>query len=505
MARSRKSSLATAAANTIITEPSSSVLFIDPAVNPLGPLIDSEPEDQGNQNNNDNELNEDNDTIEESNVLEIPAEFAHERGIISAAQSAAAAAAAAEITTAGPTGGASSQPEPPLFEIAVGDPVKVGELASSYTVYSVHTHTTSPAYRYSDFIVTRRYRDFRWLYHQLNNNHPGIIIPAPPEKQTVGRFDESFIEGRRAALERMLNKVSRHPLLQTDPDLKIFLESDSLNSDIKLKDRTAAADHHYRSTDQAKSAGGIIGAIGTAFSINGKFVETDEWFIDKRSYIDALDIQLRALSKALDTVIIQRKELADNTADFAATLTLLSEVELSRPLSTAVSGLAEVENRIRDLHERQGLQDMLTLGDTIDEYIRLIDSIKTVFAQRQKAYTTWYSADQDLNKKQQALARAIRIGKTAPERLAAQQDEVGEYERRAHGLRVAYDDICKTVKVEFDRFQREKIDDFRASVETYLESAVESQKEAIELWETFWDRQGFGDVQQDQNRPQVTA
>ncbi|KAK9370977.1 Vps5 C terminal like-domain-containing protein [Lipomyces kononenkoae] len=487
MARSRKSSLP---AGAVVPEDMTqetlarSVVFegIDPVANPLGPIANEHiPEE------NQEEVN---------GGLEVPSEWTNEPGIQSAAESAAAAAAAAanpgmswnQPTTSSGSGQRRVPVEEaanPTFDISVGDPIKVGELTSAHTVYNVRTRTTSKAFRYSDFTVTRRYRDFRWLYHQLNDNNPGIIVPAPPEKQAVGRFDESFVEGRRAALEKMLNKIAHHPVLQHDPDLKMFLETDTLSSEIKVRERLAVAQN------EAKGGGGIMGTLGGAFQFNGKFVETDEWFVDKRAYIEALDLQLKALSRALDTVIVQRKELADTTSDFASALTLLGEVELSRQLSSAISGLADVEQRIRDLHERQGLQDMLTLGDTIDEYVRLIDSIKVVFSQRQKSYISWQTAEQELVKKQQYLARVMRQGKTLPERLATMQEEAAEYERRVYSLRVAYDDICKTIKTEFEKFQKEKIEDFRSSVETYLESAVESQKEAIEIWETFYERQGF--------------
>ncbi|KAK9247356.1 Vps5 C terminal like-domain-containing protein [Lipomyces tetrasporus] len=489
MARSRKSSLPAGAIAPESLTPETlahSVVFenIDPVANPLGPLEnDHMPE----------EIKEE----EANGGIEVPSEYSNERGVQSAAESAAAAAAAAANPGASwnqPTTSSGSgqkhipveQAANPTFDISVGDPIKVGELTSAHTVYNVRTRTSSKAFRYSDFTVTRRYRDFRWLYHQLNNNNPGIIVPTPPEKQTVGRFDESFVEGRRVALEKMLNKIAHHPVLQQDPDLKMFLETDTLSSDIKIRERLTGAQ------SDAKGGGGIMGSLGGAFQFSGKFVETDEWFVDKRAYIEALELQLKALSRALDTVIVQRKDLADTTSDFANALTLLGEVELSRPLASAINGLAEVEQRIRDLHERQGLQDMLTLGDTIDEYVRLIESIKSVFGQRQKSYLSWQTADQELAKKQQYLARVMRQGKTPPERLGTMQEEVAEYERKVYSLRIAYDDICKTIKTEFEKFQKEKIEDFRSSVETYLESAVESQKEAIEMWETFYDRQGFG-------------
>ena len=49
--------------------------------------------------------------------------------------------------------------------------------------------------------------------------------------------------------------------------------------------------------------------------------------------------------------------------------------------------------------------------------------------------------------------------------------------------------ISETIKSELERFEFEKIDDFRNSVEIFIESSIESQKEAIELWETFYERE----------------
>jgi sorting nexin-1/2 len=153
----------------------------------------------------------------------------------------------------------------PTFSIYVGDPHKVGDLTSSHTEYSVTTKTTSKGYRNSDFTVSRRYRDFLWLYTQLHNNNPGVIIPPPPEKQAVGRFDVDFVESRRAALERMLNKSAAHPILQHDSDLKLFLESEAFNVDIKNKERKDVG------LGESK---GMFGSMLSGSS--GKFVEHDD-------------------------------------------------------------------------------------------------------------------------------------------------------------------------------------------------------------------------------------
>ncbi|RHZ74717.1 hypothetical protein CDV55_109031 [Aspergillus turcosus] len=43
----------------------------------------------------------------------------------------------------------------------------------------------------------------------------------------------------------------------------------------------------------------------------------------------------------------------------------------------------------------------------------------------------------------------------------------------------------RLMRNELQRFEKEKVEDFKSGVETFLESAVEAQKELIELWETF--------------------
>ena len=171
----------------------------------------------------------------------------------------------------------------PTFDITVGDPHKVGDLTTSHIVYQVRTkvsllvtierqpliacQTSSKAYKQPEFAVSRRYRDFLWLYNQLHTNNPGVVVPPPPEKQAVGRFDSNFVESRRAALERMLNKSAAHPILQHDGDLKLFLESEAFNVDVKHKERKEPG------LGESK---GMFSSFGLSVGSSGKFIEHDD-------------------------------------------------------------------------------------------------------------------------------------------------------------------------------------------------------------------------------------
>ena len=60
---------------------------------------------------------------------------------------------------------------------------------------------------------------------QLTEMFPCYFIPALPDKATMNlfgsRFEESFVEGRRIALEQFLNRIVRHPDLVSSKVVKV--------------------------------------------------------------------------------------------------------------------------------------------------------------------------------------------------------------------------------------------------------------------------------------------
>jgi len=181
----------------------------------------------------------------------------------------------------------------------------------------------------------------------------------------------------------------------------------------------------------------------------------------------------------------------------------LSTVELAPSLSGPLEGLSDLQTRIRELYERQALQDVLTLGITVDEYIRLISSIKMAFAQRQKSFHSWHTAEAELQKRKTTQEKVLRQGKTQQDRLNQLQADVGEGERKCHQARLLFEDMGRLMRAELERFEREKVEDFKSGVETFLEGAVEAQKELIELWETFLMQLDAEEEDEPFFRPQV--
>lgn len=91
--------------------------------------------------------------------------------------------------------------------------------------YKIHSNTTRAGFESGAHSVVRRYSDFTWLSQELSKEYPGVIVPPLPEKLTVGRFGEDFIESRRRALEKFLQRVASHPELSNSQFFIVFLQA----------------------------------------------------------------------------------------------------------------------------------------------------------------------------------------------------------------------------------------------------------------------------------------
>ena len=87
------------------------------------------------------------------------------------------------------------------------------------------TSSNIPGYVYGETVVGRRYSDFNWLSTELSRFCAGVIVPALPEKQTVGRFSTEFVEARRRSLERFLLRIAAHQELNTSSIFITFLQA----------------------------------------------------------------------------------------------------------------------------------------------------------------------------------------------------------------------------------------------------------------------------------------
>ncbi|EPY49859.1 retromer complex subunit Vps5 [Schizosaccharomyces cryophilus OY26] len=374
-------------------------------------------------------------------------------------------------------------PSVPPLNIQVHDPHTVSELAKSHTVYLVSSQLESDSVQSTEVTVQRRYRDFDCLYQLLSNNYPGCIIPPPPEKQVVGRLDDEVVEHRRAALEVMLRKISSHPLLRNDSFFEKFLRVD--NFDTKLTNYVTPIDAASSST--ASGSSGLLDSFTSAFhtSSSSKYIEQDPLLAETKLSLDALETQLRSMYHALLLCIDQRLQLLSSIHDFGESLANLSLVDLDPSLSSQLDNLSQIQIELQFSQERKVAQDNLTLGVTIEEYIRNIESAKNAYSTRQKLWQVWQSSLQSLSRLDAQLDKCRKQSKFQQKSLPYLESQVEKYRVKSSQLAQQFENSTALLKHDLKQFSNIRVDDLKASVETWLESAIESQKELIDRWESF--------------------
>uniref|UniRef100_A0A3B4FQH2 Sorting nexin-1 n=1 Tax=Pundamilia nyererei TaxID=303518 RepID=A0A3B4FQH2_9CICH len=400
----------------------------------------------------------------------------------------ATAKPSAPAPTSLPAAASLAKPQPPALE-------EVRDGMNAYMAYKVSTQTTLPMFRNKTFTVRRRFSDFLGLYEKLSEKHGpnGFIVPPPPEKSLlgmtkvkVGKEDSSstdFVERRRGALERYLQRVVNHPSLLQDPDVREFLEREELPRAVST---------------QALSGAGFLKMINKATDAVSKMTikmnESDVWFEEKLQEVESADQQFRKLHALVESLVVHRKELSLNTASFAKSAAMLGSAEDNTALSRALSQLAEVEDKMEQLHQEQAASDTFTFAEMIADYIRLLVGffphrkcefcdLQGSFDHRMKAWQRWQDAQSMLQKKRETEAKLLWANK--PDKLQLAKEEIAEWEAKVTQYERDFERVSATVRKEVIRFEREKTKNCKRQVITYLECLLQSQQQLIKYWEAF--------------------
>ncbi|KAG8175510.1 hypothetical protein JTE90_009144 [Oedothorax gibbosus] len=373
-----------------------------------------------------------------------------------------------------------------VLDISISDPQKIGDGMGAYVVYKVSTKTNLAYYKKKNFSVSRRFSDFLGLHDKLveKHLHLGRIVPPAPEKDMIGMTkikmskddtasSSEFVEKRRIALERYLNRTAEHPVLRMDPDFREFLEMD--------------LDLPKAKSTSALSGAGVLrlfNRVGDSVNkMTFKMDESDPWFEEKQHQIENLDQQLRKLHASVESLVLHRKELSSNTGAFAKSAAMLGNCEEHTALSRALSQLAEVEEKVEQLHNQQAGQDFFLLAELLKDYIALIGAVKDVFHQRVKVYQTWQHAQQVLTKKRELKAKLELAAKQ--DKVPQAKEEVIEWEAKSERGQEEFENISKMIRKEVERFEKSRVYDFKVSIVKYMESLLETQQQLIKHWEAF--------------------
>jgi len=173
------------------------------------------------------------------------------------------------------------------------------------------------------------------------------------------------------------------------------------------------------------------------------------------------------------------------TQEFADAIGTLAASGLSKHLSASLKVLAQLEAQAKELQESQARDDLVILTGTADEYVRLITSVRLAFQSRVKTYHNMKLAGSERTRIRNANEKVMRQHTMDRQSALPLQREIEQVELKAQEARTKFEEVTQLCKAEMDRFERERINDFKEALERFLEGILRRQNEIIESWDGY--------------------
>lgn len=336
----------------------------------------------------------------------------------------------------------------------------------AFIVYKVRTRTTLPQYSSAEFHANRRFRDFDWLFTQLVEKWPGLIIPPLPEKAIVGKvsgadFTPEFIEARRKHLETFLRRVTSHVELHHAEALQVFLEaSDEAFEAAKAASRSAANGQQGR-WGQLLTDGwhGLRSWSGKSLGMSAAALPDggvgDRQCDELRGYVSRLEAQLGALHKAAERLAKRHRAEAAGMTEVGAAFAQLGangDEDWPKPLASQLSHLGVTSDLAARTLGEQAEAEGAQLDEPLRDVLRRLQQCKHALSTREHAYQAWQGSIAALDQRRSKAAKAI--GAEASDGKAQQMElEIGEGEAAVRQGKAEYEQIKERTNREVARFQ----------------------------------------------------
>ena len=371
-----------------------------------------------------------------------------------------------------------------FINIVVSEPQKVEEgslsAVTSYVTYKVSTETNRPGMSYSTVSVVRRYSDFVWLSEMLTLTNGGAIIPALPDKSMVSKFGTDFIESRKRSLERFLHRVAAHPELGRTDHFLVFLQADeaglkqaiSLSKNLKPSATKSAK-------ELAKSTWSLyVGKQGKQAEIekSAEDVQVDEIF----TYVLELEKIMNKVSAAASSIVERSKKMAYSYHEFGTSVTNLGLCE-GEDFGDTLSKFGETVDELSNTINEHASAEEMKFQEPLDEYARLVQSVKTAISVRNEKRGNYVTALTNLEADQAAYSKVL--GQAGKESEAMKKEHsVEKSQANADAAKQEYLTVTTRLIRDFEQFKRTKTGDIKEILINFVNLQVAYEQAAADGW-----------------------
>ncbi|XP_020585831.1 sorting nexin 2B-like isoform X2 [Phalaenopsis equestris] len=381
------------------------------------------------------------------------------------------------------------------FEISVSDPQKEDTAATSlilggsFITYLITTRTYSGG---PEFSVRRRFRDVVTLADCLAESYRGFFIPLRPDKSLVESqvmHKHEFVEHRRAALEKYLQRLAAHPVIGRSEELRAFLrEPGKFPLDGALRNpkqlfgnRSSGWMAPQESVMPARGGRALVRMFkelrqsvrNDLVGVKPLAVEEDKTFLERKGKIQDFALQLNASSDKAEALVKAQLDIAETMGELGLSFVKLVKLENNELVhiserSWAVDAKAVATSAVKAsrLYRELNAQTIRHL-ETLHEYSGLMLSIRNAYSERSSALLTLQTVLSDLASWH---ARAEKLEAASARIFGGNDSRIQRLEEIKRNIRITedakscasreYEKIKENSRYELERFDKDRQDDF---------------------------------------------
>ncbi|ESO94334.1 hypothetical protein LOTGIDRAFT_215869 [Lottia gigantea] len=309
------------------------------------------------------------------------------------------------------------------------------------------TYHLTPSF--SNIQVSRRYKHFDWLHERLVEKFICIPIPALPDKQISGRYEEDFIQERMRMLQQWIDRMVRHPVIA--------------HSDVMLHFLTCTNDKKWKEGKRKAEKDPYLA---------GKFflcLQTPPHSCDMKAVEAQMEVFCRFvmnMNENCKSIIainndFSKKHMGPFKREFQkighsyknlSTTFALEEGAYSLQLTKAIDFMGDSYCSIGDMFEKQPPKDLFPLIESLSEYRGILQTYPDVLKVHEGA-----------------------VGKTKD--CLKLQEEGKMTDGEVQNVMQRADTISFGTLAEMHNFHHERVKDYKDMMQNYLKSQIEFYKQ----------------------------
>lgn len=429
----------------------------------------------------------------------------------------------------------STPPPPPYLKITVSSPQKEVESSNSivpggntFVTYQITTKTNMPEFGGPQFTVRRRFKDVVTLSDRLIEAYRGFFIPPRPEKSVVESQvmqKHEFVEQRRNALEKYLQRLAEHPIIKQSDELRVFLQvqgklpllptaavtSRMLDGATRLSkqllgDNSGGGSVRIQPQDVVQPAKSrwdflrIMKEMNQAMSndwggLKPSIDEEDTWFLENKERLLNLEKQLTSASKQAELFVKAQQDMAETMGEFGLAFIKLTKFENQQAvLDTQTKRAADMKNLATAAIKASRLYRELNSHtvkhlDKLHDHMGLILGVHTAFSDRSSALLTVQTITTELDS---LYSQAEKLDTSSSKTYGSDKSKTLKLGEVREAIRVTedlkscatkeYERIKENNRTEIERLDRERKADFKMMLKGFVLNQVGISEKIGKEW-----------------------